>query len=191
MTIRCAEDDLFSDEGQTLLEGTGEDGDGWRLSLTPHGYLRFESTGGAAFECESGLPVHAAVDAGKTFRLGLSLSNYAWCLRHRPYAVEGSADFRLHLLAGQGASGEMMRIGGTSEVPSPDLAPAPDRLHVGASADGSGRFAGRVTRRRPAPSSIISRALRSPAPKRSTPIPACTAHAANCPSPASTLSGSE
>lgn len=145
VTIRCDEADLFAEEGQTLLESVIEDGDGWRLSLTPHGYLRFESTGGPDFECESGLPVHAAVDAKKSFRLGLALTNYAWSMRDTPYAHEAAGSFRLHLLAGPATGEPMSRIGESSAMPSPDLSPVPERLVVGANADGSGRFAGRIT----------------------------------------------
>ena len=144
VTVRCDEADLFAEENRTLMEGVIEDGDGWRLSLTPRGYLRFESTGGPAFECESGLPVHAAVDAKKSFRLGISLTNYSWSVRGRPYAHEAASAFRLHLLAGLATGAEMSRIGESSEMPSADLAPVPERLHVGANADGSGRFAGRI-----------------------------------------------
>lgn len=145
--VRCKEDDLFSAEGQTLLEGVVADGEGWRLLLTPHGYLRFE--GGASderLECQSPLPVHAVVDTKREFRLGLSLVNYAWSLRDRPYAVEGSADFRLRLLAAPGAAGAFSQIGGSTQPMGPDLAPVPDTLTVGAGADGQERFAGKITR---------------------------------------------
>jgi hypothetical protein len=145
--VRCREEELFSPEGQTLLEGVAEEGEGWRLSLTEHGYLQFEGgSGDDRLACESPLPVHAVVDARREFRLGFAMVNYAWSLRDRPYAVEGSADFRLRLLASPGPGAEFSQIGGRTGVISADLAPVPDRLTVGARADGQRRFAGRVTR---------------------------------------------
>ena len=74
VNVRCEERDLFSPEGQTLLEATPAEGEGWRLSVTPYGYLRFEGgEGEGRLECDSPLPVHAVVDVRKEFRLGLAL----------------------------------------------------------------------------------------------------------------------
>ncbi len=153
VNVRCEERDLFSPEGQTLLEGTTAEGEGWRLLLTPYGYLRFEGgEGKSRLECESPLPLHAVVDTDKEFRVGLAMVNYAWSLRDRPYAVEGSADFRLRLLAAPGLREPFSQIGGSAQPMGPELAPVPETLTIGAGAEGGAgrltgpRFAGRITR---------------------------------------------
>ena len=145
--LRCREDELFSPEGQMLIEGTHRAGEGWRLGLTPHGYLRFEGGGGEdALVCESRLPVHAVADAGKEIRLGLSLCNYAWQLRDTQYAAEANAYSRLRLLASSGAQAPFSPIGGLSGWSRPQLAPVPQRLALGGQSRGHKAFAGQIAR---------------------------------------------
>ena len=146
VNVRCGEDALFANDERTLLEGAVTDGEGWRLLLTPHGYLRFEGgEGEGKLVCGSPLPVHSVVNAKKEFRLGFSLMNYGWLLRHTPYAAESSGYSRIRLLAAPGPTGPLSEIGGASGEISAFLAPVPERLIVGANADKTQRFGGHIS----------------------------------------------
>ena len=146
VNVRCDESALFPSTTRALLTGATEDGVGWGLQITPHGYLRFTGgQGDEAVECESLLPVHATVDARREFRVGVALQNYAWSLRDTPYAAEAGAYGRLRLLVSPGTHCSFSAIGGSTGSMSPDLAPVPTRLIVGADAGRQQRFAGRIT----------------------------------------------
>ncbi len=129
VNIRCSEEDLFCPSGRVLIEGLRDGAPGWRLVLTPYGYLRFEACGQGAFVSESVLPVHACVDCAHAFRLGLAIGNYAAMLRDTPYAQEAAAYSRLRLLGG--APDGPLRLLGGSQGPLPiDLWPVPAQLRV-------------------------------------------------------------
>ncbi len=129
--------DIFPAGGRTLLHATHADGRGWRLLLTEHGYLRFEAEGEDGPAGDSGVPVHAALDAAQDMRLGLSIGNYGWSLRGTVYAAEASSAGRVRLLAGP-AEGALSAIGGLhqglgrelAEALPVDLAPVPETLEV-------------------------------------------------------------
>ncbi len=103
--------------------------DAWRLLLTEHGYLRFESDTPDAPEAESYLPAHVAVGKGG-MRLGLAISNSAWLLRETDYARETERVSAVRLLAGP-ADGPLSRIGEETGWLAPDLRPVPGELRVG------------------------------------------------------------
>ena len=129
--------DIFPAGGRTLLRATHSGGCGWRLLLTEHGYLRFEAEGEQGPAGDSGVPVHAALDAAQDLRLGLSIGNSGWSLRGTIYAAEASSSARVRLLAGP-AEGALSHIGGLYQglgrelagaLPV-DLAPVPETLEV-------------------------------------------------------------
>ncbi len=121
--------DIFPAGGRVLLHATHADGRGWRLLLTEHGYLRFEAEGEDGPAGDSGVPVHAALDAAQHLRLGLSIGNYGWSLRGTIYAAEASSYARVRLLAGP-AEGALAQIGELSEALPVDLAPVPEALEI-------------------------------------------------------------
>lgn len=129
VNIHCSEEDLFTFSGRVLIEGLDDEGQGWKLSLTPHGYLRFEACGQGAYVCESVLPVHACVDCAHAFRLGLAMANYAAMLRDTPYAEEATAYSRLRLLGGA-VDGPLLLLGGSREPLPAALSPVPRQLWV-------------------------------------------------------------
>ncbi len=147
VNVRCAEDDLVRGTEQTLMAGMLGGDTAWRLLLTPHGYLRFEAgQGDGRLAADAVLPVHACVDAGHEFRLGVALSNYAWALRDTPYAEEARDYSHVQLLAARGRAAPLELIGGGGIRLPTELAPVPDHLLVGASAGRTSRFTGRIVR---------------------------------------------
>lgn len=121
---------IFPPGGRVLLAGMHSDGPGWRLMLTEHGYLRFAARGGEGPSCESGVPVHTALDPSRDYRLGLSIANLAWAVRDTQYAAEAGPYTRVRLLAGP-ADGDLSQIGELAGALPPDLAPVPEVLEVG------------------------------------------------------------
>jgi hypothetical protein len=145
VTVSGGSEALFSAEGQTLFAGTHPEGQGWRLYLTPYGYLRFEAMSDKApVACESMMPVHCLLDPDKPFRLGLSLLNYAWRLRDTDYAEEAFSYNRVRLLVGAGEQEPFTVCGGVEGFPEIMLAPVPRRIiwHE----PGRPRFAGQIKR---------------------------------------------
>ncbi len=123
VTLDAPTDVLFGDAPRVLLEC-----DAWRLLLTEHGYLRFESDLPDAPEVESYVPAHVACGS-RGVRLGVAICNAAWVLRDTDYAAEASRASSVRLLAGP-ADSPLSRIGEELAWPAPDLAPAPERLTV-------------------------------------------------------------
>lgn len=135
---------LFSPEGQTLFAGTHPEGQGWRLYLTPYGYLRFETMADEQpLTCESAVPVHCLFDTRRPFRLGLSVLNASWQIRDTDYAEEAFAYNRVRLLAGPGAHQPFTACGGVEGFQQVTLAPVPRQLVW--EEPGRPRFAGRIT----------------------------------------------
>ena len=129
VSVSGGTDALFSPAGQTLFAGTHPQGQGWRLGLTPYGYLRFEAMAEEnPVICESVVPVHCLLDADKPFRLGLSLLNCAWLLRDTDYAEEALAYNRVRLLVGAGEHGPFTVCGGVEAFPEVLLAPVPRQI---------------------------------------------------------------
>lgn len=143
VNLYLSEESLFSERGRPLLLGERHDGTWWRLSLTPYGYLRLETSGPGPVSCESVLPLHACVDCSRPIRVGLSIGNYAWLLRDTPYAQEASAYARIRLLVGTD-KGPLTVVGGLREGIPPALAPVPQTLHVAPDLDGLDAFEGEV-----------------------------------------------
>ena len=148
VTIRCSEFDLFANESQTLVDATTRDGYGWRLSLSPHGYLRFEDQNPDPKErqcIDSHIPVHAVVDTATSFRVGLCMSSGAWLYRATPYVgAKGSA--RLRLFAMSGTSRRLSEIGGEDNIDRQSMNPTPETMTVGADATGGHLFSGQIER---------------------------------------------
>ncbi len=148
VTIRCSELDLFSDNGQTLVDATSRDGYGWRLSLSPHGYLRFEDNNPDPKErqcVDSHLPVHAVVSTEAPFKVGLCMSGGAWLYRATPYVgAKGSA--RLRLFAISGTSRCLSEIGGDDGIDRQELNPTPETMALGIDSVGGHPFAGQIER---------------------------------------------
>jgi hypothetical protein len=120
---------LFSSAGQTLFAGTHPEGHGWRLCLTPYGYLRFETMADTnPLTCESPLPVHCIVDADRPLRLGVALNNYAWLLRGTDYAEEAVAYHRVRLLVGAGEREPFTVCGAIEAFSDLSLAPVPRQI---------------------------------------------------------------
>lgn len=114
---------LFAEE-RTVFEC-----DAWRLVLTEHGYLRFESDVPDAPEAQSYVPAHVVIgDDG--MRLGVAISNSAWLLRETAYSDAAARVSTIRLLAGP-AEGPLSRIGEETGWLAPQLAPAPETLTVG------------------------------------------------------------
>lgn len=136
---------LFSPEGQSVFAGTHPEGHGWRLFLTPYGYLRFESM---ATEkpavCESPMPLHAFLDTDRPFRMGVAITNYGWMLRDTDYAEEGFSYHRVQLLVGPGEREPFMVCGGVEGFPEVMLAPVPREIIW--QEPGRPRFGGRIER---------------------------------------------
>lgn len=131
VTMDCDEDGLFVDGGQTLLEGDTDEGNGWRLWLDEYAYLRFASGDGEEkVELSSPLPVHAAVDGSKKFRLGVSLANYGYALRGTPSVSDGCSYARVVLLAGA-KKGPLSIVGIEPGPLNANMCPLPKTLKVG------------------------------------------------------------
>lgn len=103
--------------------------DAWRLMLTEHGYLRFESDAPDAPEARSYVPANVVID-GRGVRVGVAISNSAWLLRGTEYAAETTRVAWVRLLAGP-ADGPLSRIGEASAWFAPELAPVPGTLTTG------------------------------------------------------------
>ena len=123
VTLDAPADVLFGDAPRVVMEC-----DAWRLLLTEHGYLRFESDVPDTPEAQSYVPAHAAVGS-RGMRLGVAICNSARALRDTEYAAEASSVSSVRLLAGP-ADGRLSRIGEAVGWLAPELAPAPERLTV-------------------------------------------------------------
>ncbi|MBU0716392.1 MAG: hypothetical protein KJ964_13635 [Verrucomicrobia bacterium] len=126
VTVEARDTDLLSERGQLLFVGEHNDGQAWRLLITPHGYLRFEA--GSALACESKIPLHCYLQGRQQFRLGVSINNYAWVLRNTTYAAEASAYCRVRLLIAPGKQVPLTVCGSMEKISAPLLRPVPRKI---------------------------------------------------------------
>lgn len=130
LEIEASPEDLFSEDGELLCLAEAADGArGWQLSLTPHGYLRFECIGTPdALKVESRIPLASFRREGAPCRLGVSISNAGHFLRGSGYEKEDASLNRIRLLVDSRCDGEVTVCGWAGEFNLPDLAAVPRRL---------------------------------------------------------------
>jgi len=135
---------LFSPEGELLCAAEADAGSqGWRLSITPHGYLRFETgEGDAILRVESRVPLPSFLRDGEPFRVGVSIANASYGLRGIGYEKENVSLNRVRLYVAPRPNAELTLCGWASDFLIPDLAAAPRRLLF--SDDPAPAFRGRI-----------------------------------------------
>jgi hypothetical protein len=121
---------IFSPYGETLFVAAADEGShGWRLSFTPHGYLRFESGEGKDQLCaESKVPITSFLSDGEPFRVGVAISNCSYGLRGTGYEKENIAFNRIRLYVAQRPDADLTLCGWAGDFLVPDLAAVPRRL---------------------------------------------------------------
>ncbi len=146
LTLRGRVEDLMVEGGQTLADAVDTSGNGWRLGLTPHGYLVFEMLHPDPAACsriESYVPVHVVTCGEGAFDVGFCLCNEGWdptALINPPQTIaarasgEGSSYVRLFAVSGPGQ--RLSEIGGENQMAAPTLNPTPTTLIVGGDAAG-------------------------------------------------------
>jgi len=148
VTLRCSDQELFSGDGQTLVDATAKRGYGWRLGLSPHGYLRFEDHHPDPKKCrcfDSHIPVHAVADTRQAFRVGICMPGGAWLCRKAANAAEmGTGRLRFFVISGPGR--RFSDIGGEDNIDRRDMNPLPETMTIGNDAGGGHEFSGRIER---------------------------------------------
>ena len=148
VTLRCSDQDLFSGDGQTLVDAVTNRGYGWRLGLSPHGYLRFEDyhPDHKKRRClDSHIPVHAVADTRQAFQAGICMPGGAWLYRKAPNAAEiGTGRLRFFVISGPGR--RISEIGGEDNIDRRFMNPVPECMSVGKNAGGGHEFSGRIER---------------------------------------------
>ncbi len=141
VTVKLSPDDLFSESGRLVFAGEVDEGVGWRLLISPHGYLTFEVREKDGFRFAGWIPLQAYFDSAQTLRLGLSLRNapsqllldHAAGRSRLSKSTEESYrryDYssRLSLLIGRGASGPFVSCGDAKRLEALQLRAVPERI---------------------------------------------------------------
>lgn len=133
LEIEAEVEQLFSPQGETLVVAEAEDGSrGWRLSLTPYGFLCFESGEGEdQLRVESKVPLFSYLREGASFRVGVAVNNACYAARGTGYEKEGATLNRIRLTVAPGPETGLTVCGWNADFFFPDLAAVPRHLRFG------------------------------------------------------------